>query len=76
MTGEVPTCLKAFIAAIRTAFTALLDREVFSEPPSDGEFAIHHRKRATQKKQRPDLRSLDIGSQGRRRLRENHAKFA
>jgi hypothetical protein len=28
---------------------ALLDREVFSEPPGDGEFAIHQWKHPTQK---------------------------
>ena len=47
---------------------ALLDREVFSEPSGDGEFAIHQRKHPTQKEQRAGLGSRDIGAQGRRRL--------
>src|SRR4029077_8493987 len=55
---------------------ALLDREAFSESPSDGEFVIHYRKHSAQKEQRADLGSLDIGSQGRRRLWEHQAEFA
>jgi NAD(P)-dependent dehydrogenase (short-subunit alcohol dehydrogenase family) len=61
---------------IRFNTVSPVDREVFSEPSRDGEFAIHQRKHPAQKEQRANLGSHDIGSQGRRRLWERQAEFA